>query len=285
MKENAERIKREQKSLLTPIEYVRTMLSGLPQASFEMVIKEREQEEIIAPYPPDPNHCNAHDVVEGFRIFFDANRSKMSSSTFVIAKESATTQLNDGSICPKDDEEAVRLALETATAMFQNGRFRYEESEQSKAESINLTKTMARNLLTRQKPFAPNEVKAVNTVDVPRDDTSAVSQARLGNSRVKPKTPEACKKKKRHVLEMSLFGKIWTALDRMVTPNTRVYLRTGRLLGTSSNYTKETDKEVIVARANIFSEKILSRCIHHAYFLRMSHCCMGNFVRNFAPSC
>jgi hypothetical protein len=68
-------------------------------------------------------------------------------------------------------------------------------------------------------------------------------------------------KKKRIVLQMSLFGKIWTALDRMSTSNTRQYFKSisGQFKEGSEQVTwrRPITDENMLTRIQIFSEKII----------------------------
>jgi hypothetical protein len=75
---------------------------------------------------------------------------------------------------------------------------------------------------------------------------------------------KAKKSKKRKEPEMSLFGKIWTMLDRMTTKSTRLYLTTLDTMDgdpmTQVQLLEEdglTDDSLL--RGHIFSEKILER--------------------------
>ncbi|RUS17415.1 hypothetical protein BC937DRAFT_88856, partial [Endogone sp. FLAS-F59071] len=84
-----------------------------------------------------------------------------------------------------------------------------------------------------------------------------------------PTSSRASKREKRAPPrpQMSFFGRVWTLLDRMVTPHTRLFLR--ELEGSDRGYEgtaraeredgreREEEEEGMATRRNIFSEKIL----------------------------
>ncbi|CAG8751000.1 9084_t:CDS:2, partial [Racocetra persica] len=65
------------------------------------------------------------------------------------------------------------------------------------------------------------------------------------------------KKKKKIVLQMSLFGKIWTALDRMTTPRTRRHFQGVNSLTLNNDDSSSLCDDVMIMRLQIFTEKIM----------------------------
>ncbi|CAG8497740.1 3380_t:CDS:2 [Ambispora gerdemannii] len=88
------------------------------------------------------------------------------------------------------------------------------------------------------------------------------------------------KKQKKIVPKMSMFGKIWTTLDRMTTQETRLYLHKMKNPSLVNVDIKETTNKIVassevVMRNNIFSEKI----IESFNFLR-SHLSITTSIEN-----
>lgn len=248
------------------------MLANLPPAPPGLSIKEKDDNEIEVPSVPTSTiDANAHDAIEGFRIDFqklsisDSNDSNNKSTTLVLSKEKQVTKDD----IPKTDEEAYEMAMSLANSMFRNGKFHYKDNEEnendpvdllSKSTSVKKSDSVEKNKkLVKQ--FQPTSIEFKD----PLDDYSSKSSRPVNdtNAALQPPREKEAHKKKRIVLQMSLFGKIWTALDRMSTPNTRQYFKSidnGQFKkGNDSAMRRmpKTDDENMLMRIQIFSEKII----------------------------
>jgi hypothetical protein len=244
------------------------MLANLPPAPPGLTIKEKSDKEIEVPsVPVSTNNANAHDAIEGFRIDFqklsisDGNNK---STTLVLSKEKQVSKDD----MPKTDEEAYEMAMSLANSMFRNGKFHYKDSEEIENDSVNLfskpnsvktSDSVKKNKESVKQLFQPTSIEYKGPLDSskssqPTNDTNTSLQS--------PREKEA-HKKKRIVLQMSLFGKIWTALDRMSTSNTRQYfksLNSGQFKKGNNSAMRRipiTNDENMLMRIQIFSEKII----------------------------
>ncbi|GBB86676.1 hypothetical protein RclHR1_13050005 [Rhizophagus clarus] len=248
--------------------YVKEMLANLPPAPPGLTIKEKEDKEIEV--PSIPTLTNAYDAVEGFRIDFQKlsiSDSNNKPTTLVLSKEKQVAKDD----IPKTDEEAYEMAMSLANSMFRDGKFHYKDSDENENDPVNLlsksTSVKTSDSIKKNKEFvkqpAPNEFKN------PLDDYSSKSFRPTNEKNASLQSPreKEAHKKKRIVLQMSLFGKIWTALDRMSTSNTRQYfknLNNGQFKKGNDSAVRHipiTDDENMLMRIQIFSEKIIE-CFH-----------------------
>jgi hypothetical protein len=244
------------------------MLANLPPAPPGLIIKEKDDKEIEPPSAPNlTNDANSHDAIEGFRINFQKlsiSDDDNKPTTLVLSKEVARDN------APKTDEEAYEMAMSLANSMFHNGRFHYNDNEEKengpvnmmpKSTSVNTTDSMKRNKEITKQP-TPVEYKS-----------PSYSSKSSNNTDTSSPSEKQASKKKRVVLQMSLFGKIWTALDKMSTSNTRQYFKSINGQFKSSNQATWrqliTDENMLV-RLQIFSEKIIE------WFVKIS-----NILKNF----
>ncbi|PKY37761.1 DUF408-domain-containing protein, partial [Rhizophagus irregularis] len=257
--------------------YVKEMLANLPPAPPGLTIKEKDDNEIEVPsVPTSTNDTNAHDAIEGFRIDFqklsisDSNDSNNKPTTLVLSKEKQATKDDD---IPKTDEEAYEMAMSLANSMFRNGKFHYKDNEENENDPVDL---LSKSTSVRTNDSVKKNKKLVKQLQPtsiefkdPLDDYSSKSSRPANDINASLQLPreKEAHKKKRIVLQMSLFGKIWTALDRMSTPNTRQYFKSinnGQFKKGNDSAMRRipiTDDENMLMRIQIFSEKIIE-CFH-----------------------
>ncbi|CAB4486919.1 DUF408-domain-containing protein, partial [Rhizophagus irregularis] len=257
--------------------YVKEMLANLPPAPPGLTIKEKDDNEIEVPsVPTSTNDTNAHDAIEGFRIDFqklsisDSNDSNNKPTTLVLSKEKQATKDDD---IPKTDEEAYEMAMSLANSMFRNGKFHYKDNEENENDPVDL---LSKSTSVRTNDSVKKSKKLVKQLQPtsiefkdPLDDYSSKSSRPANDINASLQLPreKEAHKKKRIVLQMSLFGKIWTALDRMSTPNTRQYFKSinnGQFKKGNDSAMRRipiTDDENMLMRIQIFSEKIIE-CFH-----------------------
>lgn len=249
------------------------MLANLPPAPPGLTIKEKDDNEIEVPsVPTSTNDTNAHDAIEGFRIDFqklsisDSNDSNNKPTTLVLSKEKQATKDDD---IPKTDEEAYEMAMSLANSMFRNGKFHYKDNEENENDPVDL---LSKSTSVRTNDSVKKSKKLVKQLQPtsiefkdPLDDYSSKSSRPANDINASLQLPreKEAHKKKRIVLQMSLFGKIWTALDRMSTPNTRQYFKSinnGQFKKGNDSAMRRipiTDDENMLMRIQIFSEKII----------------------------
>ncbi|KAG9295940.1 hypothetical protein G9A89_011792, partial [Geosiphon pyriformis] len=271
----------------TQMDYVKSLLGSLPPGPPELVIKEKTKDEIGLPMLPTSGQQNTHDSIEGFRIEFVKKKlvdpiSK--PTTLILSRE---TSLIDTSDTSKSEE--YELAMSLANAMFRNGRFHYEDSENHK--QLTKKNEFADTLVTQNNNNINQIEKGIQEIEFKTTISSTEKgkgseSSRCGsnmaakssidfsdNNRVEGSpesgplslnmyTKSAKPKKTRRIIpKMSMFGKIWTALDRMTTQQTRQYmyiLRSCQIQEVKTVLANQAVKnEIMNMRINIFSEKII----------------------------
>ncbi|CAG8678325.1 11275_t:CDS:2, partial [Funneliformis caledonium] len=250
--------------------YVKDMFATLPPAPPGLIIKEKNDKEIEAPsVPTSTNDANAHDAIEGFRIGFQGlsiSDSDSKPTTLILSKDEQVAKNN----ASKTDEEDYEMAMSLANSMFRNGKFHYQDDEEHQIVSDNMIsnsnsiKTIDSIKNYNELVDQPTSIEYKGSRDY-LDEYSSKSLQKSNNSQP-PLSPEKkARKKKRVMLQMSLFGKIWTALDRMSTPNTRRYFESINGQFVEGNgaipWRQPITNENALMRIQIFSEKIIE-CFH-----------------------
>ncbi|RIA95805.1 Rtr1/RPAP2 family-domain-containing protein [Glomus cerebriforme] len=259
--------------------YVKEMLANLPPAPPGLIIKEKDDKEIEVPSAPtSTNDANAHDAIEGFRINFQKlsiSDIDNKPSTLVLSKEKQIIEDNAPKT-PKTDEEAYEMAMSLANSMFRNGKFHYKDSEENEnvpvniiSESTSVKTTDLMKKIRKNEELSSKQLFQSTFIENkgPSDDYSSKSFQPTNDADTSLRSPpeKQARKKKRVVLEMSLFGKIWTAIDRMSTSNTRQYFKSINRQFKNANgptiWRKPITDENMLMRIQIFSEKIIE-CFH-----------------------
>ncbi|EXX79267.1 hypothetical protein RirG_007290 [Rhizophagus irregularis DAOM 197198w] len=165
------------------------------------------------------------------------------------------------------------MAMSLANSMFRNGKFHYKDNEENENDPVDL---LSKSTSVRTNDSVKKSKKLVKQLQPtsiefkdPLDDYSSKSSRPANDINASLQLPreKEAHKKKRIVLQMSLFGKIWTALDRMSTPNTRQYFKSinnGQFKKGNDSAMRRipiTDDENMLMRIQIFSEKIIE-CFH-----------------------
>jgi len=115
--------------------------------------------------------------------------------------------------------------------------------------------------VTNNLPPAPSDIVIKEKVnEAPADPLSYNKQAHDAVEGFRVKVPAKDRRRTKKELTLTMFGKIWTTLDRITTMNTRMYFKNNEV---KVNYTVDSDQyELMMTRSNIFSEKILARFVH-----------------------
>jgi len=115
--------------------------------------------------------------------------------------------------------------------------------------------------MTNNIPPAPSDLVIKEKVtEAPAVPLSHNNQAHDAVEGFRVKMPVKEKPRTRKELQMTMFGKIWTILDRITTTNTRMYFKNNEV---KVDYTVDSDQyELMMTRSNIFSEKILARFVN-----------------------
>ncbi|CAG8608200.1 1186_t:CDS:2 [Acaulospora morrowiae] len=239
-------------------DYVKSLMTDLPTAPPGLCIKEKDVQEPIMTF----GQGHAYDAIEGYRIDFQkvGDSEKNKSPTLLLPKE---TGVNNEDEKLKTEEEEYELAMSIANSMFKNGRFQYSETEDQEDTVLNESQkqVLKKQDVIPKEPFrTPSDNTENSLVKNEQSPTKSSNSKKSHNN-----TPV---KKRREVLQMSLFGRIWTALDRMTTSYTRFYFKKLGLLNIDDADTKQKvvleepyrnpeDNEIMITRIQIFTEKVM----------------------------
>ncbi|KAI8096607.1 Rtr1/RPAP2 family-domain-containing protein [Halteromyces radiatus] len=256
-------------------EYVQQLLSNVPLGTnnntlnpltatntneMKMVIVEKTS----VTSPLNTQFGGIHDAIEGFRI--DNKSSKNEPSTILLKPKHQTSTTNHSLPTINDTTKGVDSdeldpesllddAMETMM-MLKKMNLDHLSSNTLSAHTIkdtvssSPTKDMTSSTQT-SRPMSPTSTKATKAA-VAAIEAAAASAAQ---------TKKMKNKKKKKEPEMSLFGKIWTMLDRMTTKSTRLFLTTLAEGSNSSSSVQLLEEDGLdhdnMLRGHIFSEKIL----------------------------
>ncbi|CAG8593464.1 1708_t:CDS:2 [Paraglomus occultum] len=111
--------------------------------------------------------------------------------------------------------------------------------------------------MTNNLPPAPSDIIIKENVnEAPAASVSYNNQAHDVVEGFRVKVPVKERRRTKKELPMTMFGKIWTTLDRITTMNTRMYFKDNKA---KVDHTVDSDQyELMMTRINIFSEKILT---------------------------
>ncbi|CAG8550827.1 6319_t:CDS:2 [Ambispora leptoticha] len=204
-------------------DYIKTLLAELPPAPPGLVIQEKITDKD------------------------DGNNSSMDTSTnpmTYIHDSVEGYRIEFSKKKNQQDKKASTIPVKPTTLVLPK-----EKIPSSDLNSLtNENNNSSNNKPTSESPIV--DLRIVPVSQITQDEKESVN---LVNKR---------KKQKKIVPKMSMFGKIWTALDRMTTQETRFYFHKMRDSSLVSVNMKETTNKVVassevIMRNNIFSEKII----------------------------
>ncbi|KAF0519118.1 DUF408-domain-containing protein [Gigaspora margarita] len=174
----------------------------------------------------------------------------------LIIKEKDDNELGTP-LAPSPNQQDTYNAIEGFRADFQ-------KEKNVEKESISPTLTLQKddpivntNMPQKTDKECESTMSTTNSVTDSVTDSSKNVQA-SDNSDIKKTLPKKrIAKKKNVVLQMSLFGKIWTALDRMTTSRTRKRFQRVNSLNSESDDSTPLCDEIMIMRIQIFTEKIM----------------------------
>ncbi|ORX62806.1 DUF408-domain-containing protein [Hesseltinella vesiculosa] len=225
--------------------------------------------------PSDSPAEGAHDAIEGYRI---DHRNKRTTSTILLASKPPAPSQKEHLPVPDDvDDEQALLddAMETMM-MLKRQMDQPDPSPPPPASSsaaleppkpdADAPMPPSSSVRFEEKPLTHPSLSASSSAST-NLSTPSIASTPSGTSSANPpqdnvihvtsKPAPATKKKKKNEPEMSLFGKIWTMLDRITTSATRRFLANQPLPSTSEEATDPALAEENALRSQIFSEKIL----------------------------
>ncbi|CAG8478393.1 2212_t:CDS:10 [Dentiscutata erythropus] len=207
------------------IDYVENLMADLPPAPPGLVIKEKDDNELGTPLAPSPNQQDTYDAVEGFRVDLQ-NEKNGSPPTLTLQKDVPIVNTK----VPQKDVPIVNTNVSQKTV---------KECEST----------------------IPTTNSVTNSVTDSVTDSSENVQTPI-NSDIKKILPKKrTTKKKNVVLQMSLFGKIWTALDRLTTSRTRKRFQKVNSINLENDDSMPLSDDSLM-RIQIFNEKIM-QCYYH----------------------
>ncbi|RHZ78782.1 hypothetical protein Glove_156g95 [Diversispora epigaea] len=204
-------------------------MADLPPAPPGINIKEKENLEIQTLAGINSDQKYAHDAIEGYCIDFQkSNSKKINPTTFILPKE-------------KTFDTKDKLQTTKSTEGNINSKSRNTDSQNKIVNYENTISEFAKKVI--------------------RDEDKILSSP----SQQRPSIKLNNTKKKKVILQMSLFGRIWTALDRMTTSNTRIYFKKlnsynsemNKKVELENSYNNFENNEIMTTRIQIFTEKVM----------------------------
>ncbi|CAG8694724.1 339_t:CDS:2 [Cetraspora pellucida] len=216
-------------------DYIKNLMADLPPAPVELIIKEKEDHELSTPLAPSPNQQDTYNVVEGFHLNSQNVKNLKNESTH-SSIDSDTKHLD----FQNDENESIQSFADSDTKHLdiQNDKIvdKIIDENVDKVVDEYLDKNVDENV--------------DENVEGSTQSTNSVTKKTLPQKKI-------VKKKKKAVLQMSLFGKIWTALDRMTTPRTRKHFQGVNSLTLNNDDSSPLCDDVMIMRLQIFTEKIM----------------------------
>lgn len=274
-----------------------------------MTIKEHDNNNNNPPDSSIPVNTEFfHDAVEGFRIDYnkkniiDDGGGEKSKTTFLLQKSEKISKndTNQKTKAEGEEEKSYELAMSIANSLFIDGKFHYSDDEKEENQDhrdYNLNsnnKNNINNIISNDNNNNNNNsnnnnsnnnsnnndiqknLQKLELQDTSKNNITINGKKNPQEEEPSPPQKKVQKKKRTVATEMSLFGKIWTALDRMTSKNTRQYFVNANKYFLDENQKFENNRinndneekeedfrlnyeidEVKLMRINIFTVKIM----------------------------
>ncbi|KAI8969963.1 Rtr1/RPAP2 family-domain-containing protein [Mycotypha africana] len=247
-------------------DYLQKLLGRLPNDTdnqFQIVEKSG------IPIAVDTQQAGLHDCIEGYRIELKNDSNKPTTIILKKEKKSEKTEASKDEAYKVDGEKKMQeidsVDPEDPEALFETMMMLKSmdlDKEDQTAEKMGQQPVKKRPAAEEKMPKENSIIsKPLQCLDTghgePQQNLKSQSPAN------KVPTKDTKKKQHRNVPELSLFGTIWTLLDRLTTKATRVYLNelesTKQRLDIPALLKEHDliDEEAALLRAQVFSEQII----------------------------
>ncbi|KAJ3295046.1 RNA polymerase II associated protein 2 [Borealophlyctis nickersoniae] len=270
-------------------QHVQSLLQNLPVAgNHSLVIREKHAADAGPCTLPTPLAAEA-DTIEGFKIEFkdprkatdrssgpstmvlsSSNRSQAPQSTpptmepMVVEVEQRLSNMHIDPSAPVDEMERQFRRVhfkESASTMPSSHPATHIPHTSSPPQHSHIPSAMATGLSAPHHPngpASPRQPVIPNPSHRRRASTTRSVTPRPAPTRFAPTDSWLRPRKLKHKPQLSLFGKVWMTLDRMITPQSRLFVQSLGEQDFDARQFMVVDGDAGMVRKSIFSEKMLA---------------------------